>query len=122
MFSNTEIKEAILMKFYTLKDCAEAMGVSNSTLSRLMKKPSLKFIDRLKNIGVEFSNNNLTNHSILKGHDMMNINLNNSKFNILRENKGQYINEYVDLLRDRLNKCEEENMLLRAEIIKLKKK
>lgn len=47
------IRKQIIRKFGTISKCAEALGVTQPTLSALLKKPSYKLIERLKEIGVE---------------------------------------------------------------------
>jgi hypothetical protein len=54
MYTEEEVKKAILSKFYTLKDCAKKLGIGPATLSVMVKKPSLRTTDRLRRIGVIF--------------------------------------------------------------------
>lgn len=54
MYSKNEILSAILLRFDSQRDCAKALGISESTFSRLLNNPSEKFIKRLTSLGVTF--------------------------------------------------------------------
>lgn len=53
MVDKKVLKSAILLRFNTLAECADSLGVDNSTLSRLMNIQSNKFLKRLNDIGVQ---------------------------------------------------------------------
>lgn len=57
---NTEnLKKMIILKFGSLNKCANALGISPSTLTRNLSNPSDKFIRKLKSIGVPLDNNSM---------------------------------------------------------------
>lgn len=49
------LKQLIRQKFDTMGDCAAAMDINRSTLSKLINDPSRKFLKRLKAVGVEIN-------------------------------------------------------------------
>lgn len=46
------IRKAILLKYDTFGECAEAIGITKSQMSRSLKKPSSKFLAKLEEAGV----------------------------------------------------------------------
>lgn len=63
MFQKEEILKAILSKFNTQKECAKALGVDVTSLSRSLKNPTLKFILKLKKVGVPINVNDVLTKS-----------------------------------------------------------
>lgn len=55
MIDKTELTKLIYFHFGSKKACADALGIAQSTLSRLIKKPTANFISRLQKIGVSFT-------------------------------------------------------------------
>ncbi len=47
------LKYAVLSKFETMEQCANAIGMSKSSFSRALKNPSSKFLSKLAGVGVE---------------------------------------------------------------------
>ena len=56
MLKTKEIKGAIIKKFGSLRECADAMSIDLSTLSRNIKKPTLKTLNKLREVGIVFDN------------------------------------------------------------------
>lgn len=61
MYKKDEILSAILSKYNSQKDCANALGIDVASFSRSLKSPTLKFITRLKKIGVPINDEILDN-------------------------------------------------------------
>lgn len=53
MLNKHELKTYIYSKYDSLKDCAAALGIDESTLSRNIKNPSISFLQRLRGIYVD---------------------------------------------------------------------
>lgn len=52
MIDKKILKIAILQKFNTLSECAQALSVDKSTFTRLMEARSKSFLERLRKVGV----------------------------------------------------------------------
>ena len=48
--------EKIILEFKTQKACAEAIDMNESAFSKLLKKPTPKFLAKLKSVGVVLNN------------------------------------------------------------------
>ena len=57
MLKTKGIKAAIIKEFGSISECAKALGIDQSTLSRNLKEPSLKTLQKLQDVGVVFDVN-----------------------------------------------------------------
>lgn len=102
------IRNQILTKFGTYSKCAEALNISPSTLSRLLQKPSYKFLVRLRELGIEIDQSKI---QFLISQE--------SVIPVVKDQEDGYLD--ISLLKRKLEICLEENKLLKAEIYDLKK-
>lgn len=61
ILTKEEILSLIFTKFGSQKECAEAIGVDETSLSRSLKTPTVKFLIKLKNAGVPVDLNKVLN-------------------------------------------------------------
>lgn len=101
------IKELILIKFGTYTKCAEELGITRSTLSRNLEKPSYKFLLRLKQIGVNIPDQ-LSPYRLQE------------KIPVVAE-PSSISKEDIDELKLELMLCRQEINFLKKELLKLKK-
>jgi transcriptional regulator with XRE-family HTH domain len=103
------IKQNILIKFGTLSKCAEALGIDPSTLSRNLNHPTYKFLKRLRDIGVDIP---IEKTQFLITEDRA--------IPLVKDIEVVYLSEYL-AVKNKLEKCLEENKSLKAELYDLKK-
>lgn len=102
----TEIlKYAIIEKYGSITDCAKALNMSQPSLSNHLKNPSIKFIVKLKNAGVNVP-------------DITDIIISNDLIAKVKEPIQPYSSKNIE---EELKKCWEENDKLKKEISKLKR-
>ncbi len=103
MYNSKEIRKTILSHFYSLKDCAAKMGIKPSSLTTLLRKPSLRFIDRLREVGVVFPDDD--KHKFIKSiNDTDNIDNKYHEFNdysvAIQENLAKIQRLFVEMVKE----------------------
>lgn len=99
-FTRDEIELAINLHFGSKKKCAKALGITESTLSRNLKKLSNAFIQRLQGIGV------------VLGHLISYNEKHGIKPGFIGDTKGTFpglnLGEQIELLRNEINRLKKE--------------
>ena len=99
-YTREQVESAIILHFGIKQPkikCSKALGITQSTVSRNLKKLTPAFIQRLKGVGVVFDNH------------------------IVKEEVGLSLLEQIKLLKKMCAKYEEELRKLQHQIIQLKK-
>lgn len=103
------IKESIIRKYGSIKEFADSIGVTDSTVHLSLKTLSRKFIIKLENAGIEIP------QTINKGHNIIGIMNDNAK------NETHYHDGKESELIKENEYLRRENDLLKREIELLKK-
>ena len=109
-FSKSAIKAMILQKFATLRECADALGITEQELQGRMRRSSNKFLHQLLRIGVLIPSYNTSNHQNISNNsnDDMNLNLGTGNVVKVMEQKQQYSNGQIAVLEYRVKILEDE--------------
>ena len=104
-YTREQVESAIILHFGIIQPkikCARALGITQSTVSRNLKKLTPAFIQRLKGIGVVLDN------PIVKEKEVVGLSLDEQK-------------EFIELLREKCKLYREELKSLQSQLKQIKK-
>jgi len=89
------VRNLIIDKYGDLKKLAEEMGISQSQLSNHLKKPSSKFLSKLKKHGIDIGKIGAHSVKIVNNGSAVSV----SYFEKIIEEKNGIINELKDIIK-----------------------